>query len=130
MADDARTFRSSLGFDAPAFASKGAGTAPAKAAIAKRMDFLWRSAHAIAKADAATAHAQVKLMCDLGLGSGLVIPEEVVKLVCPSCCALSVPGWSCRVRVHHRAKASKAAKRRRSQACERNHALRNELVRP
>ena len=78
--------------------------------VRSQLDFLWRGAHA-AVSSSALAHSLARKFMELGMKSGLHIPELVRNRLCSWCSAVLLPTITSSVRVQPRGSGSKIHKK-------------------
>ena len=74
--------------------------------IRAQLEFLWRGAHAVSSSTS-LAQSLGRKFIDLGIKSGLTIPEQVRNRLCTWCSAILLPTITATIRVQKRGKGSK-----------------------
>lgn len=80
-------------------------------AIRQQLEFLWRGAHATSSSSS-LAHSLARKFIELGIKSGLHIPEQVRNRLCCWCSAVLLPTITSTVRIQSRGKESKVHKKK------------------
>ena len=80
-------------------------------AIRSQLQFLWRGAHAVTSS-VSLAQSLGRKFIELGIKSGLHIPEQVKNRLCSYCSAILLPSITSTVRVQSRGKKSKIHKKK------------------
>ena len=80
-------------------------------AIRSQLQFLWRGAHAVTSS-ASLAQSLGRKFMELGIKSGLYIPDQVKNRLCSYCSAILLPSITSTTRVQSRGKNSKIHKKK------------------
>ena len=78
-------------------------------AIRQQLEFLWRGAHATSSSTS-LSHSLARKFIELGIKSGLQIPEQVKNRLCNYCSAVLLPTITSTIRVQSRGKDSRIHK--------------------
>ena len=79
--------------------------------VRSQLEFLWRGAHATTSSSA-LAHSLARKFMELGMKSGLQIPELVRNRLCSWCSAVLLPTITSSVRVQPRSSESKVHRKK------------------